>query len=319
MDKGIGLNIGGGLLQGAYCDIETLTAARFAAGELDLAPRRRAIGQLAGVSRSPLRGRGLDFEEVRAYQAGDDVRAIDWRVTARSGRPYTKIFREERERPLLLLVDQRQPMFFGSRHCFKSALAAYLGALFAWAGLARGDRVGGLVIGNDGRSDLRPHHNRRALMHWLHTLHDYNHRLHRDSRLAGGAGDSLHAALNDLRRIARPGSALFLISDFSGAEQAGALQPLQTLARHCDVTALIVGDPLERELPPPGRYTVSDGVRRLTLESGDARLRQRHREQFAARRDSLRSALNGMAIGALEIDTGQAPQRALAPLFGARR
>lgn len=306
-------------LHGAYCSIEALTAARFQARELDLAPRRRALSQLAGISRSPLRGRGLDFEEVRAYQAGDDVRAIDWRVTARSGRPYTKLFREERERPLLLMVDQRQPMFFGSSHCFKSLLAAHLGALLAWAGVARGDRVGGLVVGNDGRSDLRPRHNRRALMHWLSTLHDYNHRLRRQSRLDGGAGQSLNAALTDLRRTARPGSALFLISDFNGADEPGALQPLQTLARHCDITALIVGDPLERELPPPGRYSVSDGARRLTLDSGDSALRNRHREQFDARRQALRSTLGGMAIATLELDTDQQPLRALAPLFGARR
>src|SRR5690606_26357806 len=135
------------------------------------------------------------------------------------------------------------------------------------------DRVGGLVLGNDERTDLRPRHNRRALMHWLSTLADYNQRLRRDSQLAGGTGASLGAALTDLHRTARPGSALFLISDFSGAEQPDALQPLQTLARHCDVTALIVGDPLERELPPPGRYNVSDGQRRLLLDSGDSALR----------------------------------------------
>src|SRR5690606_21478103 len=148
----------------------------------------------------------LEFEEVRAYQAGDDIRSIDWRVTARSGRPYTKLFREERERPLLLAVDQRQAMFFGSRTCFKSALAAYLGALIAWAALAGGDRIGGVVFGNDARAELRPRHTRATAMAWLQHLHDFNHRLHADTRATATAGATLAGALAGLRRRPRPGT-----------------------------------------------------------------------------------------------------------------
>jgi len=304
---------------GAWCELDALIAARLDAQRLTLAPRSPALAQQAGVARSPLRGRGLEFEEVRAYQAGDDVRAIDWRVTARSGRPYTKLFREERERPVLLLVDQRQPMFFGSRHCFKSVLATQLGALLAWSAATHGDRVGGLVVGNDTRRDLRPRHTRRALLHWLDTLHDFNHRLQRDSELQGSEGDTLQAALDELRHIARPGSAIYLISDFSGAEQPGALRPLQLLARHCDVRALWINDPLERELPPPGRYAVSDGSRRLLLESGDERLRQRHRERFAARRDQLQTALLSMRIPLQAFGTEQPPLPLLQHFIGAPR
>ncbi len=292
---------------GAWCDLDALIAARLDAQRLTPTPRSPALAQQSGGVRSPLRGRGLEFEEVRAYQAGDDVRAIDWRVTARSGRPYTRLFREERERPVLLLVDQRQPMFFGSRHCFKSVLATQLGALLAWSALARGDRIGGLVIGNDERSDLRPRHTRRALLHWLDTLHRFNHRLQRDTRLTGDAGESLQAALDDLRHIARPGSAIYLISDFSGADQPDALRPLQPLARHCDIRALWISDPLERELPPPGRYAITDGGRRLLLESGDENLRRRHRERFAARREQLRAALLPLRIALHEFGTEQPP------------
>ena len=304
---------------GAWCDLDTLIAARLDAQRLALAPRSPALAQQAGATRSPLRGRGLEFEEVRAYQAGDDVRAIDWRVTARSGRPYTKLFREERERPVLLLVDQRQPMFFGSRHCFKSVLATQLGALLAWSAVARGDRVGGLVIGNDERRDLRPRHTRRALLHWLDTLHRFNHQLQRDSQLQGSDGDTLRAALDDLRHIAHPGSAIYLISDFSGADQPDALQPLRLLARHCDVRALWITDPLERELPPPGRYAISDGSRRLLLESGDERLRQRHRERFTARHTQLQSTLLSMRIPLQQFDTEQPPLPLLQQFLGTQR
>ncbi len=304
---------------GAWCDLDALIAARLDAQRLALTPRQPARAQQAGPTRSPLRGRGLEFEEVRGYQPGDDVRAIDWRVTARSGRTYTKLFREERERPVLLLVDQRQPMFFGSRHCFKSVLAAQLGALLAWGAQARGDRVGGLVVGNDERSDLRPRHTRRALLHWLDTLHRFNHKLQRDSALTGSDGDTLQAALDELRHIARPGSAIYLISDFSGADQPGALRPLQLLARHCDIRALWISDPLERELPPPGRYAISDGSRRLLLESGDETLRRRHRERFVARREQLTSALLAMRIPLTEFSTDQPPLPLLQTLTATRR
>jgi uncharacterized protein (DUF58 family) len=298
-------------LHGAYCDLAELTGARFAAREVQLQRLRRALSQMSGANRSSLRGRGLEFEEVRAYQAGDDVRAIDWRVTARSGRPFTKLFREERERPLLIVADQRQPMFFGSRHCFKSKLAAYLGALLAWSGLQDNDRIGGLVLGNAGHHEIRPRHTRKTAMAWLNALHDYNGRLNRQTQLQRGTSESLVAALTDLRRIARPGSAIYLLSDFAGAEQAQAHEQLYRLARHCDITALFICDPLEQELPPPGQYTVTDGAQRCTLDSGIAELRARHREAFAMRRDTLRQQLGAMAIPLLEIATNQPPLAAL--------
>src|SRR5689334_18156294 len=149
------------VLRGAYCELTELTGARFAASDWLLQHTRLATRELTGRMRTSLRGRGLEFEEVRAYQPGDDVRAIDWRVTARSGRTFTKLFREEREKPLLIVVDQRQPMFFGSTHCFKSKLAAYLGALLAWSGLEQGDRIGGLIIGNSERREIRPRRTRK--------------------------------------------------------------------------------------------------------------------------------------------------------------
>ena len=157
-------------LQGAYISLEQLIAARFNAKDLNLKQRRRALSLLAGASKTNFRGRGLDFSEVRAYQAGDDIRSIDWRVTARSGKPYTKLFQEERERPILVMVDQRQPMFFGSQHCFKSVMASYLAALLAWSGLQQGDRVGGLVFGNEQQQEIRPRRSRQSVLALMQLL-----------------------------------------------------------------------------------------------------------------------------------------------------
>lgn len=303
------------VLHGAYCPLTLLTGARFAAAQLSLPALLNAQGN-AGAHRARARGRGLEFEEVRAYQAGDDIRSIDWRVTARSGRPFTKQFREERERPLLLMVDQRQPMFFGSRTCFKSTLAAYLGALIGWAGLQGGDRIGGLIIGNDNPVEIRPRHTRTTAMAWLQALHASNHLLTRSTRLASGGEESLLRALTDLRRSARPGSSLFLISDFYGAHDERVREQLHRLAQHVSITALHIYDPLERELPPPARYQITDGTnpaghQRLILDSGDTKLRQKHREHFDAHVDFLKTLFSGLGTALLSLSTAEPPLTAL--------
>lgn len=300
-------------LHGAYCTLPLLTGARFAAADLDLPSLLQARSVVGGGHRARARGRGLEFEEVRAYQAGDDIRNIDWRVTARSGRPFTKLFREERERPLLFMVDQRQPMFFGSRDCFKSKLAAWLGAVLAWSALEHGDRVGGLIIGNDERREIRPRRTRKTAMSWLNLLLAFNRRLQRNTRLPG-AELSLLNALRDLRRIARPGSAIYLLSDFHGCEHPQVREQLYALARHCDVTALFIFDPLEAELPPPALYTVTDGAQRFQLDSGDRRVREQHRQRFAAHHETLQRLLNSLGIPLLDISTSAPPLQA----FGAR-
>ena len=305
-------------LHGAYCELSELTGARLVASDWLLRNQQRARAQLLGDVRSTMRGRGLEFEEVRAYQAGDDVRTIDWRVTARSGRPFTKLFREEREKPLLIAVDQRQPMFFGSRYCFKSKLAAYLGALLAWSGLEHGDRIGGLIIGNHERREIRPRRTRKTAMAWLNALQTFNRQLTRDSHLPS-AEQSLLRALGDLRQIAKPGSSVYLISDFCGSEQPQVREHLHALARHCEVTALFIFDPLERELPPPALYAVTDGSARVTLDSGDAQLRKRHRAAFDQHLQHTRQLLQSLAIPLLEISTDEPPLQQLTATRTAQR
>src|SRR6056300_461999 len=150
--------------RGAYATLEDLIALRFPAQQLRLARRKKALSALTGPNKSNFRGRGIDFEEVRSYQPGDDIRTIDWRVTARTGSAHTKLFREERERPVLVVVDQRSSMFFGSSHCFKSVLAAQLASLIAWSALDAGDRVGGLVFNGEEHREIRPRRSRKNVL-----------------------------------------------------------------------------------------------------------------------------------------------------------
>ena len=186
---------------GAYVTLETLIGLRFPASQLQLTRRNRALSALTGPNKANFRGRGIDFEEVRSYQAGDDIRTIDWRVTARTGAAHTKVFREERERPVLVVVDQRGSQFFGSQHCFKSVLAAHLAGLLAWSALGNGDRVGGLVFNDSRHREVRPRRSRKTVLTILSQIEAFNRRL----PPASGDDHSLAAMLDNLRRIARPG------------------------------------------------------------------------------------------------------------------
>src|SRR5690606_11080614 len=146
--------------------------------QLFSAPQRR--GALVGLHRARLRGRGIDFDQVRVYQPGADVRSIDWRVTARTQQPHTKLYHEERERPVYLLVAHSRALFVGTGGQFKSVLAAQAAALFGWAALYDHDRIGGLVFGGDSAPEVRPQRSKQSLLQLLSRVVDANHALRAD-------------------------------------------------------------------------------------------------------------------------------------------
>ncbi|RBP51290.1 DUF58 domain-containing protein [Arenicella xantha] len=253
---------------GVTVDLARLLRSRHWAQSLSLFSRQAARSMLLGAVRSRFRGRGMEFEEVRHYQAGDDIRSIDWKVSARTGETYTKLFCEERERPCHIMVDQRPSLFFGSTRQFKSVLAAELAAALAWAALKGGDRIGGQVLTVGAERDSRARRNKSAVLKFIHDIVDLNHRLisppsdfpavssSRDSQVAAG---SLAHSLEECRRITRPGTAIFIISDFHDFDDAAA-RALSTLGKHTDLTLLQITDPLEAEMPLAGRFAISNGV-----------------------------------------------------------
>ena len=286
--------------RGAYIAIEDLIALRFPARQLRLTRKNRALSTLAGPNKSNFRGRGIDFEEVRAYQPGDDIRTIDWRVTARTGAAHPKLFREERERPVLIVVDQRNSMFFGSSHCCKSVLAAQLGSLLAWSALDNGDRIGGLVFNNDGHREIRPRRSRKTVLALLSHIEQYNASL---PLAAAPDTGSFAGMLRNLRRIVRPGSSVFLVSDFAGATEDHAQEHLFQLAQHTEITAVACSDPMEMELPRAGLYAVTDGAGRSELHTADKKLRTRYREHFEDQRAALATELQRLGIPMLQAST----------------
>lgn len=267
---------------------------------------RRAGGHLSRV-----RGRGMDYEESRAYQAGDDIRAMDWRVTARAGEPHTKVFREERERPVMLCVDLNPGMYFASRGALKAVQAARAAALFGWAAVSQGDRVGGLLF-NQGHHELPPQSGRRGILRVIRQLV-----AHSDAP-AGLASrmdpTALKGALLRLRRLARPGSLVILISDFYTLDEA-SVSHLLYLRRHSDLLALRVLDPLEVTAPPAGRYVLTDGRERRDFDASPSSSRSGYEAALAQHHTVVGHILQRCAVPMLELSTGDNVANRLAALL----
>jgi uncharacterized protein (DUF58 family) len=250
-------------------------------------PPARSFAAGEGAYRTRFRGRGMEFAEVRAYQAGDDVRNIDWRVTARRGKAHTKLFHEERERPVLLAVDYRRSMFFATRGCFKAVQASRLAALLAWQALARGDRVGALIFCGQQHRELRPKAGKGAVLQLFRSMVDAP-AWHGLPQRPAEPGRSLAFTLQRLHRVARPGSLVTLLSDFSGWDRETE-KHLALLGRHCELSLVHCYDPLEQDLPPTGTYRISDGATDLTIATNQRTARRRYRETFAAHRLQLQN------------------------------
>ncbi|MGV6806814.1 MAG: DUF58 domain-containing protein [bacterium] len=298
-----------------YATATQLVSLRLAASELVFFPRMMAKSQFAGDYKSRLRGRGMDFDEVRPYQAGDDIRTIDWRVTARTNVPHTKLFREERERPILLVCDLRPSMFFGSQG-LKSVTACEVAALLAWAGLRANDRVGGLVFSPDGQREIRSKRSHHSVLQLVHFLEQGSRKLAETvTENIAENSPSLTDICRDIRRVVHPGSSVFLISDFHDFNGAAESELFQ-VSRHSDLTLLRVYDHLESQMPPPGQYPIFDGRQRSLLNAADGQLRTSFEQQAAQRLGYLKQAAGKLGIRLLHFKTGQPPTVELRQVYG---
>ncbi|WP_114324665.1 DUF58 domain-containing protein [Candidatus Colwellia aromaticivorans] len=281
---------------------------------IDLSARKNIHGQMSGNYLSRNKGRGMEFDEVRHYQTGDDIRAIDWRVTARTGKTHTKLFREELERPVLIATDLSASMHFGSQLLFKSVQAAHVAALVAWHAKNRGDRLGGIVFNQNEHLELKPRSRKEGVLHYLHALtslhlsqHTSQHQPLSKDNSNHNANNSSSSSSNNLsyfsencarvRQIAKPGSLVYLITDaqpikdmlIQNAEQqtalsqeSSALRHLTQISQHCELVVCLITDPLEQELPTSAvklNVTLTDGNNRQQLTLGDKDTATNYKQQ----------------------------------------
>lgn len=294
-------------LKGIVARLPELLAVRPRGGG-GFAPGGKVRTHQFGGHRSSFRGRGMEFDEVRAYHPGDDVRTIDWRVTARTGRTHTKLFQEERERPVLILVDARAAMRFGTRGSFKSVLAAKAAALLAWVGIAGSDRVGGVVLAPSGVGAFQPERSRRRILNFVRAVADATAEPARPE----ATGPALAEALARTRALARPGTLVFLVTDFADLDAHG-VREMERLAVDNHVTCLFVFDRLEAQMPDPGLYPVTDGVAVARLDAERAALRAAYAQRFAARHDGVERICRERGMTFLDLETGTDPADVLHP------
>lgn len=292
-----------GSSHGVYVSLQDLARLRHSGRSLSFLPKQPVHSVLAGQKASKLRGRGLNFEEIRAYLPGDDIRNMDWKATARTGEPHMRVFSEERDRPVLFVVDQRISMFFGSRAAMKSVRAAETAAVGAWRVVHVGDRVGAVVFNDSDIVEVRPRRSSKTVMQILHTLVDFNGRLNARTATASKP-EQLNEVLRRVVSIATHDFLVILITDLQGGD-ATTKELMTRLARHNDAMVGFVFDPMEQKLPNKGRLLVSDGDKQLEFDSSDHDLRVRYEEEFAERIGLARSVLLQRQIPVLQIVTNR--------------
>lgn len=298
-----------------YANLKKLLDMQLHAKEFDLLPRQVTHSVLAGRHRSRLRGRGLSFEELRAYRVGDDIRTLDWKVTNRTRKPHVRVYTEERERDVVLLIDQRAQMFFGSQVQMKSVTAADLAALAVWRVLSAKDRIGALVFNDNAITKIKPQRSRRTAMQILQLILEMNHQL--------GASEKSHNpkqlnhVLHQAERLCGHDCMVILISDLNGWDHQ-CLERVKRLKTHNDLMISFVVDPLEQSLPKHKQLVLSDGDLQISVNTESGQLKDKFAETFAARFDSLQSQLSNYDVPVTLIDTVTPAHQQLHRLIGDR-
>lgn len=299
-----------------YVAFDELARLRHRARGFSFLPRQPVHSLLAGRHASRLRGRGLDFNELRHYFEGDDTRTIDWPATARLRSPQVRVYTEERDRSVLLLVDQRLSMFFGSRRAMKSVAAAEAAALAAWRVVSLGDRVGAIVFSENGVDEIRPQARRGAAPLILDAIVRRNAALRGDDPRAPDP-TLLNEALRRAARLMRHDGLICLISDASGADDE-TVELVTELTAHNDALTIFIFDPLEEALPDLGRVDVAEGRRQMEVDTSASGLRAQFATEFAERRAQIERFSRRRAIPVLPISTDRDVAEQFRELLGRR-
>ena len=284
---------------GVYTSLRDLINLRYRLGP-ELSSGKTSTNLQPGQKASKIRGSGLDFAEVRVYQPGDDVRSIDWKVSARKQKVHTKLFHEEKERPVLVFVDQTQSMFFGSGVRLKSIAAAELGALEIWRAVENGERIGGAIATNEEVILAKPRHGTTAATKMLFHIAEANRSLTRETFKRISASEAVANLLN----ISKQRFKIVIVSDFQGFPNDWE-EIVKRLARKNYLDLVHIYDPIEETLPPPGRYAVSDGKENAIFSSGDPDLGDEYEKAFNQKKSRLSqlAKLNSITYRNISTDT----------------
>lgn len=258
-----------------------------------------------GAYLSSFKGRGMEFDESRIYQAGDDIRNMDWRVTARTGTAHTKVFCEERERPVLIWLDLNASMMFATRNKYKAVIAAEIAALVAWSAAKNNDRVGGLIFSSQEHTEIKPRRGKTAVLDFIGRCSNHDawqeqpqgNQHERDMSAAG-----MSAAVSRLRKVTHPGSLIFMISDFRDIDPQ-AYSQIADIARSNDIIFINISDPIEAELPASGSYKLTDGINEVQIQTSNKKVRDDYRHRYQTHSDKLKHFCRKYRIHLIDVST----------------
>ncbi|MDI3319391.1 DUF58 domain-containing protein [Pinibacter soli] len=279
----------------------------------NLLPSHPIYSILAGRHASKLRGRGLDFEEVRQYVAGDDVRNIDWRVTARTGLTHTKIFNEEKERPTFTILDQCSYMFFGSQRFVKSVTAAHAAALGAFYTIKRGDRVGGLIFNEDSYDHIAPKRSKALVQHFLQLIVNKNKLLPERKTIKPDVS-RLNEMLRRTHSIVTHDYVIEVISDFTYINDE-TRHLLKSLSYHNDVIVIHVYDALDEALPD-GKLILGDGRRQINWQNNKRNWGRKYSDDFQDMQSHLINDMRHYRIPVVFFNTMQTVEDQIMDVLG---
>jgi len=283
---------------GVYTNLDDLIRIQFKARDFSFLPRQPVTSILSGRYASRLRGRGLNFEELRRYMPGDDIRTMDWKVTARTRSPHVRVYTEEKDRSVVLIIDQRINMFFGTRDKLKSVTAAEAAALGVWRALDVGDRAGAIVFNDTELVDIRPQRSQKTAMSILGTIVKMNHALHADTAVEPNPA-MLNQALESALQLISHDTLVVMVSDFFGVDEQTERLTAR-MAEHNDVLALLVHDPI-RLKPAVQNLTVSDGSRQMEIDFADKRVRDKIADDYGDEQERITHFLRKLAAPLLMI------------------
>lgn len=266
---------------GIWVDVDELISLKAYSGNIFRRNEKKSSSPMSGGYTSPFRGRGIDFSEVRAYLPGDDIRAMDWRVTARTGKPHTKLFIEERERPVFFLCDFSSSMFFATRTAFKSVVLSRAVSLLAWAASGHGDRVGGCVFSEEEFQLYKPLGGKRGVLQLVKALSSRSQAI--PEKFSDHPAD-LEKVIRRVKHAIRPGSLLYVLSDFR-CMSPNSERLISEVARHCDVVSVLISDPSEIYAPSNNTLKISNGESFGSIDTSNSTVRTRL-DQIAAQRIS---------------------------------
>ncbi len=286
--------------EGVYVTLSELLKFGYMPKNFNIRPNGAVLSKLSGRHRSGMRGRGMDFSEMKQYVQGDDTRNMDWKATRRTGKPYIRVYNEERDRNVWLVISQMNSMFFGSKEQMKSVSAAHVAALMAFKALETGDRVGAVVYNNDAVKFFKASSSKNNLVQIMTEIERQNHLLK-----AGNTDNSkgnLGASLKILSSLAKHDDLVVLIGDGRAMDEESA-RHMTRINAHNDVIGVLVYDPMEENIVQSSSLFFTDGRETVDLDSRDKQFIQKYRERLEERKEGYIALSRKNALPVLSITT----------------